>query len=268
MLRPPVAMASELDCTGSTATSTAGCNEEFAGLFWSTVQMQPAGTGFIDSFLRIQRNNLEEGMNSDYRPLELDEITDPNYTRDIQLGEIRQVTFDPDGDGPSGAITYYELLLDINEPDANDKSLLTLVGLKLCTSSTGDQYDDTGGSCDEGSSAAIEQYNLDETANNQVKLDYTYLSTGSGGSDLFVYIPVSLLGTDPNTYLYLWSQFGWLDGDDWKSQDGFEEWAARIGTGGDTPLPNPEAPEPASLVLFGTGLAIAGLRFRRGRKRA
>ena len=77
------------------ATSTAGCNEEFAGLFWSTVQMQPAGTGFIDSFLRIQRNNLEEGMNSDYRPLELDEITDPNYTRDIQLGEIRQVTFDP-----------------------------------------------------------------------------------------------------------------------------------------------------------------------------
>jgi hypothetical protein len=259
-----VAAAEILDCT-------TGCSELFQGLYWTTVQVQPAGTGVIDSFLRVQQTTVEQGMNTDYRPLSWDEKTDPNYTRDIQLGEIRQVTFDPDGVGGEPEQAYYELLLDINEPSGGFQSLISLIGLELCVSSTGQQYNETGGGCDGGSSpgsTATSEYNMDlyTGANSRVDMDFDYLGTGSGGSDMFVYVPVSMLGSDPNDYLYLWSQFGRLENGESKSQDGFEEWAAIIGTT-DFPLPNSTVPEPASLLLLGTGLALTGYRVRRRRSR-
>jgi hypothetical protein len=65
------------------------------------------------------------------------------------------------------------------------------------------------------------------------------------------------------TYVYLFSQFGDITGNDPKkydSQAGFEEWFTKSSI----PPPNIQAvPEPATLLLLGSGLAVAALRRRR-----
>ena len=91
-------------------------------------------------------------------------------------------------------------------------------------------------------------YNLDVVSNGQVVTDNTILlndllSTGSGKSDYYIYIPVELVygadgvkgGTGGNAdiadtsvfeYLYLYSQFGLADGGvTGETNGGFEEWS-------------------------------------------
>src|SRR5262245_24715591 len=46
----------------------------------------PAGTGVIQSFVRIEKDGVEQGYNTSSRPVQFDEKTDPNYTRSFLLG--------------------------------------------------------------------------------------------------------------------------------------------------------------------------------------
>src|SRR3954462_14670249 len=57
------------------------------GIF-SVYEVHPAGTGVVDSFLRLQHKGTEQGYNTSYRQVEFDEKKDPNFTRDLQLTEI------------------------------------------------------------------------------------------------------------------------------------------------------------------------------------
>jgi hypothetical protein len=68
-------------------------------------------------------------------------------------------------------------------------------------------------------------------------------------------------------YVTLFSQFGKIDNnnDKWASQAGFEEWFTKTG---DVPPVVTAVPEPASLLLLGTGLAAAGMRRYRQRRTA
>src|SRR5262245_4732733 len=85
------ASAAELDCSVGCPLTSFGPS----GVLWATSEFQSTGTGVIDSFVRVSTNNpIEQGMNTDYRPLNLgNENSSPQHTHDIQGSNLTVMTF-------------------------------------------------------------------------------------------------------------------------------------------------------------------------------
>ncbi|MEA5511738.1 PEP-CTERM sorting domain-containing protein [Crocosphaera sp. UHCC 0190] len=218
--------ASEAGATTLNVT-TAGSSGTLGDAYFQQVSDGvPAGTGAIDSFLRIQNNGTEKGYNTDYRPVQFDEKTDGNFTRSLLLGDVP--TFEV------GGVTYRQFILDLNEPNGGSQPGITLSKLQIFLGNAGDlnNYPTF-----DGDVTKI----FDLGSGNSVSM--TDLNSGSGRYDYVVGIKDSLF-TGPNEYVYLYSEFTNAGG-------GFEEWLHReaeqppVGT----------VPEP--LTILGAGAAVA-----------
>jgi hypothetical protein len=170
------------------------------GALYLRASIAPAGSGVLDSFVRINAGGsqeFEQGYNTDLRPLQYDENNSPTFTRSLMLSAVPTVV--PGGPCPAGC---REFILDINQTVADP--LLTLNRMVVSLRSAGNL---AGATVPDGSRLGAagslfpeaDTIVYDSLAGNQIQLDYS-LESGSGNGDMFLYIPNAAF-TGPNTHL-------------------------------------------------------------------
>jgi len=209
-----------------------GARGTINGAIFNQFSSAGAGSGHIDAFLRIQNNGIEQGYNTDARPVEYNEKTSATFTRSLLLSTVPVVV--------ENGVSYRLFLLDINQ---NVESFLSLDALKIALQPLPDLY---------GHSDIFDDpiYNLDAGGDNWVKLGCN-CDSGSGAVDMVLLIADSLF-TQRGGYVYLYSRFG----EHFAANAGYEEWAHGVDGWA--------SPEPLSALLVILGAALAARRRRCG----
>jgi PEP-CTERM motif-containing protein len=221
---------------------------------WKVLVENPTGTGVYEPFLRYQdgktdegpKDGIEIGLNTDLKPVPYEDKEPATiWTRSVLFTDLEVVTLTT-GD-------YWAFTIDFNEP-ANDARFLSFDIYDIYEGSEPDLgnildldllWDSTRSGGD--LSGTLGDYT--------VLTDYTLAGSGSGEADIEFLIPV-VESSLPYFYLYIQSgayvdPFG-TPARDWTANAGFEE----IRTTG-----IPSVPEPATMLLLGTGflgLALFG----------
>lgn len=237
---------------GTIDLTTVGASSTLAnGVILSETDIQPTGTGVIDPFLRLQNTPSEAGINTS--------LDTPNVP--ILDDKPGLWTHDQPLSGPNGltqinigGTLYYKFLLDINQTASSP--LLNLNAIKFYVRSSAFnslnsfanffnlKADNHGALVPNG---ALPSPTFDVLGANNVLLNYS-LNHGSGSGDMFMFVPVSALGS--SGFLYLYNQNGAPPGIN-ASNDGFEEWAGALGT--NVPVPD------ASTTLMLLGMVFVGV---------
>jgi hypothetical protein len=243
--------------------TTDGSSGMANGAIFVQNNLGPAGTGYIDSFLRIQASSGEQGYNTNYRPVQYDEKNPINYTHAVLLADVPTITLN--------GVKYREFFLDINERNNTSRRLITMDQLTISSGTTDKlhDYNDSDRLYHAGGTSTL-LYDLDagmamtgDPHDNWVNLNAD-LQQGSGHFDMIVVIPDAYFAAATGPWLYLYSRFG--DVPHYSTDAGFEEWT--FGPGIDVPTPTP-VPLPAS-AWAGAGLlmVLAGQRVLKSRKQA
>ena len=202
LLTPALSNAKVIDLTGDNNTGRIN-NAEFD---WTPEQ--PTGTGYIQSFLRVQASPTEEGYNTS-GGIPFDDKAGP-FTHDIQVSDLETTI------RVIGGVSYYQILLDVNEPNGS-KSLISLDRLEFYTSPEG------GKTTTDVGSLGVLRWSLDDGGDNSVLLDAAR-NHGSGSGDMYAYIPVKKFpGALSTDFVYMFVQFGTSAGS--PCEGGFEEWS-------------------------------------------
>src|SRR5687767_13525072 len=89
----------DLECRLAPAVALDLTTDDSAGVINDAIfrqcDAQPTGTGFIQSFVRVQTNaGIEQGYNTDARPLQFNENNSPNFTRSLRVEDAPLVSVD------------------------------------------------------------------------------------------------------------------------------------------------------------------------------
>jgi hypothetical protein len=207
-LDPRIVPAAVVDVTAHGSAGMAN------GAILQQCDAQPTGTGVIQSFVRVQATGVEQGYNTDARPLQFDENKSPQFTRSLPFANVPTVTVN--------GVAYRQFLLDINQKSSSP--LLSLDELRVYV---GTAPNLTGYAADHTLAGMSPLFDLDGAGDVTVKMDYR-LNSGSGSGDVFVLIPDADFATAPaGGFLYLYSKFGVT----WGANSGFEEWSVKTGAG-------------------------------------
>ena len=225
---------------------------------FQTDATQPAGSGFLDNkgdvFLTLRNNGTEQGYNTSAQPAPYDVQRDGNrFNNGLKLSDLSIVT-------GAGGKTYFAFLIDINEPNSADKSMISLDSLKIYTSQTANQ------STTNVDSLGVKRFDMDLPADSYIK--YNDLNSGSGEGDIMFFIPTTAFFQDGflgqnaasmNDYVYLYAKFGSSLAANSDTQGGYEEfWTVKNVQA----VPEPGAVLPLISVL-GAAIGFSRPRSRR-----
>lgn len=218
------------------------------------------GTGAFNPFLRTHHhgnNSYESGFNTDASDV-LDNVGGV-WTHSVKLGDL--TTIDYQGN------SYVRLFLDLGEPDANEKPLLSMLELELWVHTIGDDDDYS-----DGLGAKVWSLDgLDGLSDTTLNLDYNIVGGGNGKFDAIALFDASLFASyDANKFFYLYNKFGKVSNNSsdyqYPTEGTFEEWAfdttgnpIDFCTFGCATDPVTPVPEPDGIALLGIGLLGMGL---------
>ena len=201
--------AAEYDLTTDTSVQQVAIE----GAIWTKLaSSDPTGSGIFESFLRVQKNGVEKGYNTDYRPIQFDENSSAQFTRSFKLADVPQVKI--------GETIYREFQLDINQQSSSDPEWyisLDKFQVWLTDNPNLHGYDTSTWGFPSG---AVKVYDLGD---NSIKLDYR-TNPGSGKRDYRVLVPESMFAGKTGEYVVLFTQHGAT----YEANDGYEEWGVAI----------------------------------------